>query len=68
MAFKGLVKDSVGLYIVTKAVKRARRRSKRQDVECFTPEFKARISNWLNELDERSKVKYAEAKEKRGLR
>jgi hypothetical protein len=65
--FHGLVPDSPILYAGVKLVKKARRKNKK-DVEFFTPEFKSRFSNWIDELDEKSKVVYAEAKEKRGSR
>jgi hypothetical protein len=57
--FHGLVPDSPVLYAGVKMTKKARRKSK--DVEVFTPEFKARFTNWLD-------AKYEEAKNKKETR
>jgi hypothetical protein len=61
--FYGLVPDSPILYAGVKMAKKMRRKAKK--TESFTPEFKARFSDWIDELDEKSKVKYEEAKAKR---
>ena len=47
--------------------KKARRKNKK-DVGFFTPEFKARFSKLIDDLDDWSKVKYEEAKQKRDAR
>lgn len=65
--FHGLVPDSPVLYAGVKMTKKSRRKNKK-DVEFFTPEFKARCSNWLDELNEKSKAMYEEAKQKRDAR
>ena len=65
--FHGLVKDSAALHIGVKMVKKARRKNKK-DVGFFTPEFKARFSKLIDDLDDWSKVKYEEAKQKRDAR
>jgi hypothetical protein len=68
MPVHGLVQDSPVIHVGAKVARRARRNAKRERVDFFTPEFKARFSSWLDELDEKSKVMYAEAKEKRRSR
>lgn len=65
--FHGLVPDSPVLYTGVKMTKKFRRKNKK-DVEFFTPEFKARFSNWLDELNEKSKAMLEEAKQKRDAR
>jgi hypothetical protein len=64
--FHGLVPDSPVLYAGVKMTKKARRKSK--DVEVFTPEFKARFTKLVDDLDEWSKAKYEEAKKKKETR
>jgi hypothetical protein len=49
MPMYGLVKDSPVIYVAKKATRKARRAAKSEQVEIFTPEFKARCSNWLDE-------------------
>jgi hypothetical protein len=65
MPVHGLVQDSPVIYVAKKATKKARRAAKSEQVEVFTPEFKARFTNWLDKLDEKSKAMAAEAKAKR---
>jgi len=65
--FHGLVPDSPVLYAGVKVTKKARRKAK-NDVGFFTPEFKARFLKLIDDLDEWSKVKYEEAKQKRDER
>lgn len=65
--FHGLVPDSPVLYAGVKMTKKATRKNK-SNVEFLTPEFKARFSKLIDDLDEWSKVKYEEAKEKRDAR
>jgi hypothetical protein len=63
--FYRLIPDSPILYAGVKMAKKMRRNAKAKKKESFTPEFKARFSNLIDELDEKSKVKYEEAKAKR---
>lgn len=65
--FHGLVPDSPVLYAGVKMTKKARHKNKK-DVGFVTPEFKARFSKLIDDLDEWSKVKYEEAKQKRDAR
>ena len=65
--FHGLVPDSPVLYAGVKLSRRARRKNKK-DVGFVSPEFKARFSKLIDDLDEWSKVKYEEAKQKRDAR
>jgi hypothetical protein len=68
MPLHGLVQDSPVIHVGAKAARRARRSAKHEHVAFLTPKSKAIISNWLDELSEKSKVMYAEAKEKRRSR
>jgi hypothetical protein len=62
MPMHGLVQDSPIIYVAKKATRKARRAAKSEQVEIFTPEFKALCSKWL---DEKLKAMTAKAEAKR---